>query len=292
MIYIDVDKLKNLAQMMIQYQPILIDEEISNILNGLPYEAMHMKSSLHQISSYAQQISQLYQLVYKHINTSISVYESLEKNIQNDLNQVLKIKLAQISYDTHTSLSEHKTLYSYWKNGVCAGGSMAFSAIDIHSNYQSKYVNAKLSGDVLRASASIDGRLKFTNDGKTFMPALIVSTKGSIALVQSGASLSLGNQQIHADFSGNADLGIAYAEAEAVFRQDEITLKGDVGAAAIKVSGKGSISLFGVTISVTAKTSLGSVGAGVEFSAKEGSLSFGADAALLAGVGLKFDIDY
>ena len=60
MIYIDVDKLKNLAQMMIQYQPILIDEEISNILNGLPYEAMHMKSSLHQISSYAQQISQLY----------------------------------------------------------------------------------------------------------------------------------------------------------------------------------------------------------------------------------------
>ena len=77
-----------------------------------------------------------------------------------------------------------------------------------------------------------------------------------------------------------------------VFRQDEITLKGDVGAAAIKVSGKGSISLFGVTISVTAKTSLGSVGAGVEFSAKEGSLSFGADAALLAGVGLKFDIDY
>ena len=292
MIYIDVDKLKNIAQMMYQHQPSLIAEEVSQILVGLPYEVTHLKSTLQQVALHAQKVSQLYQLVYKHINTSVGVYENLENTIQKEINQTFKIKWNHTSLDKHTSISDHKTLYSYWKNGVCAGGSLAYSFVDVNANYQSKYVNAKLSSDVLRANVAADGRLKFTSDGKTFMPTLIVSAKGSVALLQSGASLSLGTNNIHADFSGNADLGVAYAQAEAVFSLDEITLKGEVGAAAVKVSGKGSISLFGVTVSVTANTSFGSVGIGGEFSAKEGSLSFGADAALLAGVGLKVDIDY
>lgn len=299
MIHIDIDGFVYLLEMMNQHHPNQITYEIFGILTNTQSNNIKIKPSLDAISFYAQSVSNLYQLIQKHLNDSIVIYQELEKNIQKEagisienVNRNIKIDYFHTNIDTHTSITENKSLYSYWKNGICAGGSIALVAIDTNAKYQSQYVNVKASADLLKAKASIDGRVKFTQNGKTFMPAIIVRANGSVAFLQADGLISLGSSKLHADLSGNLDVGIAQAKGEAVFKKDEITLKGDIGAAAIQVSGKGSISVLGVTISVSASTSFGSVGAGAEFSLKEGEVSFGANAALLAGVGVKFDIDY
>lgn len=299
MIRIDTSLLQEIVHMMKYHQPALIEEDVLRIYRNTTSDAVTLRNILGSITFYANCISNQYQLLQRHIDGSIIAYETLETTIHRELGlkyegvfNGINTDFFHTTFDTHTSLSDQKSLYSYWKNGICAGGSVAFSLVDSSLSHQSKYVKANLSADVLNAKASIDGRIKFSEDGKTFMPALIVSAKGSVALAQIGASTTIGTSRIHADASGSIGIGVAHAEGKAVFSSDEITLKGDVGASALKVSGKGSISIFGVTISVSTSASVGSVGAGFEFSMKKGSLSIGADANLLLGGGIKIDIDY
>lgn len=297
MIYIDLMHLNECIQFMNQHRPLTIKNEVQRMQSIFSYD-LDMASALGTIAYYANSLSTRYHSMLQHLVASNAIYESLETQLQKEAgvtnisNTWNYTNYLHTSTYTHNSLSNQKSLYSYWKNGICAGASVAFSAVDHQTRYQSQYVNANGSLDLLQAKTSIDGELLFTKDGKSFMPALNINAKGSVSILQTSGSLTIGTQNIYVSASGNLGIGVTYAEGKAVLNSEEITFKGKIGASAIEVSGKGSVNVFGVSVSVTASANLGSVGAGAEFSAKTGELSFGANASLLAGVGVHVDIDY
>lgn len=299
MIYIDFDCFHECIQLMNQHHPYNIESKMNTFLASFYGISLQDRTSIESLSYYAHTLNKRYRLLHQHLINSLHTYETLERNIQKEagisdkqIDKMLHTNYFHTSTYHHTSISDAKSLYSYWKNGVCVGGSIAFSAIDTSARYQSKYINANASADVLQAKASIDGKLTFTQDGKAFSPAILVSGKGSVSLLQTSGFLSIGSSKLHADIKGNVGVGVAYAEGKAVLSSNEVTLKGKIGASALEVSGKGSISILGVTISVSTSANVGSIGAGAQFSLQEGKLSFGANASLLAGVGVQIDIDY
>ena len=88
------------------------------------------------------------------------------------------------------------------------------------------------------------------------------------ALAQAVADIHLGNSYVYADGEASVGVGVVKAEGTAVLNKEELTLKGEVGAAAVQGEVKGSITILGVSITATGTGELGAIGAGAEFSSK------------------------
>ena len=134
-----------------------------------------------------------------------------------------------------------------------------------------------------------DGQRK---EDASLCQAAAEEAEGKASLVELKAGVDIGNSYVYAQGSGAVGIGVVKGEVKTVISKEEITVKANVGAAAIQGEVKGKISIFGCTITLTGIGEVGSIGAGVEFSSKTGEIEFGGKASFLAGLGFKVNIDY
>lgn len=191
----------------------------------------------------------------------------------------------------HHSLSPSKNLFSYLKNGVCAGIYAGFDAMKYTIGKSMKYLQTNASLALGKAHISLDAKATLFDD-KKFTPALTLSAVGKAALAECKAVLSIGNDYVHADGEASVGVGVISGEAKAVINKEELTLKAEAGAAAVRGEAKASFTIFGITIEAIGSAELGAIGAGAEFSSKKGEFTIGGKASLLAGLGFKIRVKY
>lgn len=272
-----------------------------NILKRL----LSFSCELRQLTSLQKKLEQQLQLLETYYASNIHSYTNAEKRIlkraekicTKSINKWTDIwNVEETSFKTnhrfHHSIREWKTLNSYLQNGVCAGVFGSFHAYQYRIHTNKKYAQAYLGVSVGKISGNIDGKVQLYNSDKVFDPQLTIHTEAQGSLAELRAHASLGNSIIHGDLEGAIGVGVVKGEAKAVITKKEVTLKAEVGAAAIQGEVKGSISLFGCKITLTGIQEVGSVGAGLEFSSKTGEVEFGGRASFLAGLGFKVKINY
>lgn len=234
--------------------------------------------------------------LYEHLSNTVYAYEEVESNIQKRAETVSRKsiwnkKVMQQSVRWHSSYRKDNSLLSYLQNGICVGVFAGIDAIVYTTGFTTKYAAGDLSAKL--GSAKISGDARFALfDGGSFQPSLTLTAEAKAALAQAVGNIRIGNTYVHADGEASVGVGVVKAEGKAVINKEELTLKGEVGAAAVQGEVRGSFTIFGVTISATGTGELGSVGAGAEFSSKKGEFSFGAKGSLLAGLGFRVKVDY
>ena len=155
----------------------------------------------------------------------------------------------------------------------------------------SKYTSANAQFTLGSAHMSVDGKGLLYDDG-TWNPQLQLEAEAEAALAQLKAGFDIGTSYVHAGIEASVGVGVAKGAAKAVIKKDEVTLKGEIGVAAVQGEVKGKFSLFGADITLSGTGELGAAGVGAEFSSKTGEVEFGGKASLLAGLGFKVKINY
>lgn len=253
----------------------------------------------HVLSQLSRSLSLLQtkqQQLCTHLKTSATAYENMESSLSSKAKAISDHLQYQIytmdhSMRWHTSFRKDKSLFSYLKNGVCAGIYAGLDVVKFSVGFHETYAQGNLSTSV--GSASVSGDAKFSlYDNQGFSPSLTVSLVAKAALAQAVADIHLGNSYVYADGEASVGVGVVKAEGTAVLNKEELTLKGEVGAAAVQGEVKGSITILGVSITATGTGELGAIGAGAEFSSKKGEFSFGAKGSLLAGLGFRVKVNY
>ena len=230
------------------------------------------------------------QRLSNHLQQSILAYHQVEQSLQNQSDSFFQMKEWTTRTYIHTSISDHKSILSYLENGVCVGGfaSIAWRTWN-HRSSDFLHPSLRLSVGDARARGDIECTLF---DQKTFSPTLHILAEAGVSVGQARLACSQAFRYLSVEGEAIADVGTIKAEGHACINKDGISLKGEVGAAALKGEARGSITILGVTISARGTAELGSVGIGAEFTSKKGEFSFGAKGSLLAGLGFDVKVDY
>lgn len=236
--------------------------------------------------------TQLQSLASSLNSTMLQNASSTSTNVSNaDHSKRYKANLLKFTKRFHTTFNKDRNLIGYLKNGACVGLFAGFDAFKGQASKSYKY--AKFGGEVGvgSGSLSLDAKALLFKNGK-FNPQLYLEGDVSATLAQARMYANIGNDYLSVQGEGNLKVGCASAQAKAVISRDEVTLKAEVGAAAVRGEVKGTLSIFGVKITATGIGEVGSVGASAEFSSKKGELEFGTKASLFAGLGFKIRVTY
>ncbi|WP_115714523.1 hypothetical protein [Amedibacterium intestinale] len=223
--------------------------------------------------------------------SSIALFPLKGSAVKGILKSPIKTEVMKTTHRFHHSLSPSKNLFSYLKNGVCAGIFAGFTAYKASLTTSKKYLNAGTSLSLGSAGLSMDAKVVPMLNGK-FDPHLELRAEAQAALAEVKAFGSIGNTFIHADTEGKVGVGVATGEAKAVINKEEISLKAEGSVAALRGEVKGSFTIFGITIEATGSGEVGALGGGVEFSSKSGEFTIGGKASLVAGLGFKIKVKY
>lgn len=223
--------------------------------------------------------------------SSIALFPLKGSAVKGILKSPIKTEVMKTTHRFHHSLSPSKNLFSYLKNGVCAGIFAGFTAYKASLTTSKKYLNAGTSLSLGSADLSMDAKVVPMLNGK-FDPHLELRAEAQAALAEVKAFGSIENTFIHADAEGKVGVGVATGEAKAVINKEEISLKAEGSVAALRGEVKGSFTIFGITIEATGSGEVGALGGGVEFSSKSGEFTIGGKASLVAGLGFKIKVKY
>ncbi len=293
MIYIDTKKLHSIQLLFQQLSFYSLQQDINRCKR---YSSNRNEFYFQQLESSIMKLQLLQKQSISYCLKSRTTYEQTEYKIRRKANRVNQDSFWKKSkMDTyhhfHTSIRKDKSIVSYLKNGACIGIFAGIDVLKYQKKYQSKYIKGRISTTL--GNAVVKGDAKATLfEGKKFKPQLDFVGEAGACLGKVNANASIGNSYIHADGDVDVQVGSVKAEGQAVINKNEFTIKGEVGAAAIKGEAQGSITIFGVTLSATGTAELGSIGASAEFSSKKGEFSFGAKGSLVAGLGFRVKVNY
>ena len=263
----------------------------------------YLQYSLHRKLPLAKSLqSELNELI-KQINESLCyVQDSLKSYIETErrlTKQAQEIeRMSKKPYQfmksdvrVHSTLDRDRSLVDFIKNGICVGVFGGLDVVSFRKEVHSKYASGGIKGALGSVDASFDAK-GMLFDGKRFSPSAKLEAGFKAAIGSVGMFANIGNSWLSAAAKGDVYVGSVRGEAKAVISKDEVTLKADVGASAIRGEVEGSIQLFGIKITLTGIGEVGSIGANAEFSSKKGELTFGTSASLLAGLGFKVRVNY
>lgn len=293
MIYIDTKKLHSIQLL---FQQLSINSLQQDVKRCKRHSSNRNEVYFQQLESSIMKLQLLQKQSISYCLKSRTSYEQAEYKIRRKATQINRDPFCKKSkMDTyhhfHTSIRKDKSIISYIKNGACIGIFAGIDVLKYQKKYQSKYIRSKISTTLGNAIVKGDAKAVLF-DGKKFKPQLNLEGEIGACLGKINANTSIGNSYIHADGDMDVQVGSVKAEGQAVINKNEITIKGEVVAAAVKGEAQGSITIFGVTLSATGTAELGSIGASAEFSSKKGEFSFGAKGSLVAGLGFRIKINY
>lgn len=296
-------KLKKQSNELLQMQSMLRLNKNLSETQQLKREQTIANQKIHELADFMQ--------------TSVEVYEQIEKKLQNWIEQINsktttqgsltdldfhmgiesennpyeKHKLHQINKRYHTSLSKNKSIVGYIRNGVCAGAYFGYSLYTYTNRHKFSKFEIKDNFYLGKANLSFDAKASLLKNGQ-YHPNLLLQAKAQANLAKASTTVNYTGKFADAQLTGSVAVGAVCAEAKAVIDKEEITLKAEVGAAAVQGEAKAVFRLFGVEISLIGRGEIGSVGAGVEFSSKSKEFSFGGRFAAFLGGSFKVNVKY
>lgn len=282
----------------------------STLRSDLQYQLLYTnsfanKQKIQELLKYEQELSNQLYHIKQYITKTVQDYENLEIDLQRKINILPRnttlIKAHMPNHITMDSLgfnvglthniSVTKDPKSYLTEGIIAKIKADFYGLRYKFHKQSKYIKTQANLGFVTGEIDTNTKLVLYDENK-FDPELHLSLTGEASLVSQNASLQVGNQYINAEIKEEVGLGVVYGEATAILKKEEVTMKAEVGAAALKGEILGGITLFGLKIKVSGSGELGALGAGIEFSSKENEFTFGGNASLIAGLGFKITVQY
>lgn len=239
-------------------------------------------------------------------------FTQIHEQVQNLLARLAAFfkKLAALTEQTEDSLMK-KAPYAYtsqtgWQGsakvsgtlpGIAAGGKLKASA---QASYALAGCGIAAEGKNASAKAGVScGAILAESEAafrlikkKKLNPELELSASAGFAAISAMAEAEYSSRWIGASASVQGEAGALYAEAKAVFTQEEQTLGFNVGAAAVRGKCEFAIDLKLVKITLGLSGSALSAEAGMEYSHKQRQALFSAKLAFLAGIGIDLKIDY
>lgn len=261
--------------------------------------------------------TRMLQNIDKFVNESANVYQKQELNLQNMASALLnatkkgikatlastnllaktpnnsnwKLGFMETSEHEFNGFSLNRGIMNIVRNGMGMGGTYGFALAK--AKYRNRVAMFNVSSDLGIGQVKVSGDCyaKLRKDGK-IEPNLAAKVGIKASLISGMAGIEYQGKYGSAGISASADVGTIYANAKSIISKEEVTIEGEVGAAAIKGEAQGKITLFGVTLTTTLSGEAGGFGAGAKYSSKANSLEFGGKLSCLFGLGLNFKIDY
>lgn len=269
------------------------DERLRAKAQELQYESKQLSQYLtSSIASYEASEETVKELVDAMTRTTSQIFQGGSVEAKAEPFWETSFKEWKTYKRFHTSLSSGKSIKDYLKNGVCFGVFGSVHALDMGLSKHMKYMDMSGNLRLGNLEASADAKFQLYNEDDQIDPSVDITAKAIACLGEVNAKAGLGGSIFHVDAEATGRVGTAKAEGEAVINKEQVTLKGEVGLAALQGDVKGTFSFLGMKITLTGSGELGAVGVGAEFSSKSGEVEFGGKASFLAGVGLKVKIEY
>lgn len=283
---------QNSKQLYPTWQQLTTLLESTNELSRLYALQMQLQRQLYQLQAYLQDAYRGYETSEQQL---LKHAEKLMKKApiptRRSSGSYTRQKQWYTTHRTHTTLGGERSLTSYMENGVCAG---IFASLDVYrfqAGIHKRFAQAGTTLSLGHAQASADVKaLLYEND--TWNPQLRAQVTASAALAKIQAGIHAGSSFLNGDVEASLGVGVVKGEGKIAISKEEVTIKGEVGVAALQGEVKGKLSLFGMDITVSGIGEVGSAGIGAEFSSKKGEVEFGGKASLLAGLGFKVKINY
>lgn len=195
------------------------------------------------------------------------------------------------THHKHTTLYGEKSLVNYVRNGIRGGVSGSFTAYEIQAGKNASYAQGGVGAALGSAHAALDVRGTLFDKGK-LTPTLHLESEVGASLAKGEVHAGIENKYLHAIGEVSLAIGAITGHVKAVINKKEVSLKAEVGAAAVRGEVRGVISIFGINIRAIGVGELGSAGASAEFSSKQGEFEFGGKVSFLAGLGFKIKVTY
>ena len=289
-------------------QTLALCNQTSSHIQLLPYYFYHdqlnyknhqLINDMAKLQSYLEESKEAYELAEEDIaNIATDVIERVTQVFQ-----ILAAPVKEPFWDFscgkwngthrfHTSISPSKSLDDYIKNGVCFGAFGSASILDYQIGKTMKFAKAQGNLSFGNVEGNTDLHIQLYDEDKKINPEVNLEVGGNASIGEAKGLLRIGTENFNVEGEVSGKAGVAYGEAKITANKEEITMKADVGIAALQGEAEGGFNFFGAKITVTGTGELGALGAGVEFSSKKGELEFGGKASFLAGIGLKVKVEY
>ena len=214
--------------------------------------------------------------------------ETYFTNIAKDAEQV-EIQLQpshsfyKKTYQSFTPVSNYLGSNSAYR----AGASLRYYAY--HSSRHNEHASMTSNVGNFIASASCTAAL-FKE--KQWNPQIRVQAKSEVSLLHTKVNASLGGKYVSLHASGSAKVGVATAQAKAVFSESEQSFKFHVGASALEGQAQCAFKILKTTVTLTGSKSIGTAEFDVEYSHKNKEWEFGSKLGFIAGLGFKVNVKY
>ncbi len=196
-----------------------------------------------------------------------------------------------VTHDFNYRGFHNQTLHSLLQNGLQGSGKVGVHLANISLWQRQNQVQDHLAIQVGNVDVSGKVQAKLF-DEQRFDPQVQAEMSAKASLIHGLIERTWHNEVMDMGLNMSGDVGVAEAKGKAVISKDEITLKGEVGVAALQGEVQGTIEFFGATITVTAEGEVGGVGIGSEFSASSNSMEIGGKFSCLFGGGMNIKIDW
>lgn len=272
------------------------------LLHDLYDLRLNLEKNLQTTSSFFQQGIDQFEKIEKYLQTlplqtsaitsadRVSTHEKESSKTSNSHTYITTDTL-QTTHHKHTSYRDDHSIIDILQHGICGGIYAGFTGFKGQAGLNYKYAQANTALAFGKAYTSLDAKVSLFDKNK-FSPSLQLQAEGSAMLAQAKAMINLGNAYVSATGEAAVAVGAISGSAKAIISKEEVSVKAEVGAAAVRGEVKGTISIFGIKISAVGIGELGAAGAGIAFSSKKGEFEFGGKASLLAGLGFKIKVTY
>lgn len=194
-------------------------------------------------------------------------------------------------YDTTHNASLKRSARSLLQNGII--GTMEAGASLCTISRTDKVSGLINQAQVAIGNAEISGRVKgVLFQQKHFSPELMLNVNASVSAASGLISSMWRNEYIEVKAEAKGEVGVAGVRGNAVINKKEVTMEGEVGAAAAHGEVKGTLEFLGITITAKAEGEVGGIGVKGVFSSTDHSFEIGGKLSCLLGGGADIKIEW
>lgn len=225
---------------------------------------------------------------WKSVSNSAGTYQTIGTSSKESKWKGSSFDVSKSKYNGFTF---NRGIGDILSNGMKAGASASYYVGN--ANYADNPGDFRNRAEFSVGIAEVSGKIhaSFRNKGK-ISPKLEAEVGASVSAAKGMVSSAWIHEYGDVKVQGKGDIGVVSAKASAVIKPKEVTIEGEVGAAALRGEASAKFSLFGVTLTTTVSGEVGGVGASGKFSSKENSIEIGGRLSFLFGAGLNIKIEY
>ncbi len=192
---------------------------------------------------------------------------------------------------TYQFLSK-RTLRSLINQGISASVDAGFHLVRLSKISEREDMQASAEFAIGNAELSGTAHGVLFDEQYRFHPEIQAQATAYASAISALIRMDWQNDLIRTQTSAQGEIATAYASGEARINQEEITLKGEVGAALAQGEVKGVLEVWGVSVTVSTEGEIGGVGIGGAFSTSADAFEIGGKLSCLLGMGINIRIDW